>query len=769
MVDDNRSETRGAIAPDSPNPRSRHRTGTWHRLVTQLAILLLTATAVFAQSDPAPADPAPAASTGPVAESSTEAALGVERAAIEAIRSEIAAERNRLREAGESDASRPRLDRLREIERVTAASLQLLGDFGVEPPKPAVAASDEPASLGQLARFYDEIAADQSRIADLELALQASRESRRQAEEELGLAEREERRIAKSEGTAPDQKVAAHDRALLAKANVQLAALEENQTRRDLEAVTARLELLTRRADATRAELARSGGAVDASPFVDRADSLRIRLESVERRRESLDLQLEAASERYRRRADARPDLLDAVEHLRAVRDLVAGEEAVLRERLERLQTEEQTWTRWHRLITRQYADADLVAWLDESKRIRSDLERERLRAQGHLAARLEQLDAFAKRMSVSEPPAESRAAVEARGKALGDAVAVAREEIVELDRAIRLHTRFEIDASAQLGQVSLAERVARLWQNVSAVFAFELTAIDDQPITVGKALSALLLLLAGVMASGRASRSFGRVLARRAGLEPGVAGAAQTGTFYILLISFTLLALRLVNFPLTAFTVAGGALAIGIGFGSQNILNNFISGLIIMFERPIRSHDLVEIEGTHGTVEQVGLRSTRIRAQDGRHIVVPNSFFLENNVVNWTLSDELVRGMLAVGVIYGSDTRLVDQLIDRALLENDRVLREPAPVILFANFGDNSLDFHVFFWTRSRTPMGLQSVMSTLRFTIDRLFREAGLVIAFPQRDVHLDSASPIQIELIDRAGGRTAAITESDEEQGQ
>ena len=210
------------------------------------------------------------------------------------------------------------------------------------------------------------------------------------------------------------------------------------------------------------------------------------------------------------------------------------------------------------------------------------------------------------------------------------------------------------------------------------------------------------------------------------------------------------LIALRTVNFPLTAFTFAGGALAIGIGFGSQNIMNNFISGLILMLERPVRANDLVELENTHGVIEHIGARSTRIRATDGRHLIVPNSFFLENNVVNWTLSDDLIRTPLSVGVEYGSPTRLVQQLIHQALEENPKVLQKPKPIVIFSEFGDNSLNFDAHFWTRARSPMDVHQLCGDVRFRIDDLFREHDLVIAFPQRDVHLDSASPIEVRMV-------------------
>ena len=201
---------------------------------------------------------------------------------------------------------------------------------------------------------------------------------------------------------------------------------------------------------------------------------------------------------------------------------------------------------------------------------------------------------------------------------------------------------------------------------------------------------------------------------------------------------------------PLTVFTFLGGALAIAVGFGSQNILNNFISGLILLVERPIRMGDMIEIEGTYGTVEEVGFRSTRVRSFENIYIIVPNSTFLEKNVVNWTLSDDLVRIHITLGVVYGSPTREVARLIRQVMDEHAKVLKTPEPVILFSDFGDNALQFEVHFWIRMKRLMDRRITESDVRYRVDELFRAAGIVIAFPQRDVHLDAVKPLTVRVV-------------------
>ncbi|MEO8499353.1 MAG: mechanosensitive ion channel domain-containing protein [Vicinamibacteria bacterium] len=162
--------------------------------------------------------------------------------------------------------------------------------------------------------------------------------------------------------------------------------------------------------------------------------------------------------------------------------------------------------------------------------------------------------------------------------------------------------------------------------------------------VTVRSVSIALLLIGIGYVVAGATSTLVTRILSSRVTLEPGAANAINTLSFYGLFMAFCLASLSLVNFPLTVFTLAGGAVAIGVGFGSQNVMNNFISGLILLFERPLRAGDLVSVEGTYGTVERIGARSTLIRAPDNTHMIVPNSFLVENSLINYTLTDDVLQ-----------------------------------------------------------------------------------------------------------------------------
>ena len=276
------------------------------------------------------------------------------------------------------------------------------------------------------------------------------------------------------------------------------------------------------------------------------------------------------------------------------------------------------------------------------------------------------------------------------------------------------------------------------------------LTAPGGQTVTVGQITSVILLLLLGYLGSRLISFLIGRRLAKTS-LRPDVIYAVRKVAYFALLVLLTLTALNILGVPLTAFAFATGAIAIGIGFGAQNIINNFISGWILLAERPIRIDDFIELGDFKGTVEQIGTRSTRIRRTDGVHLLVPNSQLLEQTVVNWTLIDHEIRTTIRVGVAYGSPTRTVEKLIYQAITEQGEIKKKPAPLVIFEDFGDNALIFDAFFWCDVAGERELRLVRSQVRFRISELFEAADIVIAFPQRDVHLDVRDSLNVRLIE------------------
>ena len=287
-----------------------------------------------------------------------------------------------------------------------------------------------------------------------------------------------------------------------------------------------------------------------------------------------------------------------------------------------------------------------------------------------------------------------------------------------------------------------MIEMVREIWGYVLV------TAPSGQAITAGQLASVVLLLVFGYFGSRFVGFLIGRRLTTTK-LRPDVVHIVKRIVFFAILVLVVITALGLLGIPLAAFAFATGAIAIGVGFGAQNIINNFISGWILMAERPIRIDDFIEIDDAQGTVERIGNRSTRVRRTDGVHLLVPNSQLLERTVVNWTLVDQAIRTIVRVGVEYGSPVRLVAELILQAVTEQRQTKSEPHPSIIFEDFGDNSLVFDAYFWVDVTGERLLREIRSDIRFRIAELFAKNEIVVAFPQRDVHLDSKNPLRIQL--------------------
>ncbi len=192
----------------------------------------------------------------------------------------------------------------------------------------------------------------------------------------------------------------------------------------------------------------------------------------------------------------------------------------------------------------------------------------------------------------------------------------------------------------------------------------------------------------------------------------------------------------------LGALAVFAGAVGVGVGFGLQNIASNFISGLVILAERPITIGDRVEVAGITGQVQKIRARSTIIRTNDNITMIVPNTKFIDSPVTNWTYGDPRVRFRIPVGVAYGSDIGKVREALLTAGRENPNTLKDPAPSVFLEKFGDNSIDFELVVWS-SEMSARPSRYRSDLNFAIERKFREAGIEIAFPQRDLHIRSGA--------------------------
>jgi small-conductance mechanosensitive channel len=265
---------------------------------------------------------------------------------------------------------------------------------------------------------------------------------------------------------------------------------------------------------------------------------------------------------------------------------------------------------------------------------------------------------------------------------------------------------------------------------------------IGALPITPAFLVKAALFLLALGIASGAIRRFLWLRVLIRTSLDEGQRYAFAHIAGYIVYLFGLLVGLQLVGLNLSNLVLLGSAIGIGLGFGLQNIANNFVSGIIILTERPIRVGDRVEVGGTNGDVIRIGSRSTWVRTNENVVIIIPNSEFINNRVTNWTVNDRQVRFAFPVGVSYGSDPERVRKILAEVALRHPDVLEDPYPEVLFAGFGDSSLDFQLRVWTirRVQTPLVLGS---ELYYAIFAAFRQHGIEIPFPQRDLHLKTVS--------------------------
>jgi small-conductance mechanosensitive channel len=296
---------------------------------------------------------------------------------------------------------------------------------------------------------------------------------------------------------------------------------------------------------------------------------------------------------------------------------------------------------------------------------------------------------------------------------------------------------------------MELQSSLAEVWHWIFKIWNLKLFSSGDNDIQLNQIIIAILTIYIGIYLSKRLTRIIGDRLENIGKIDHNTAFILQKAASYLLFVIVVLIAMPIAGIPITIFTVLGGALAIGVGFGAQNLFNNLISGIILMIERPIRIGDIIEHSGMEGKIADIGNRCVRIRRSDGIDVLLPNSYFLEQEVINWTLHDSDIRGGVNVGVAYGSDTQMVKFLMEKAVKEHPQVHQHLEILVLFEDFGDNSLLFTVLFWTRVNRPMDLRRIQSDIRFELDRSFREAGIVVAFPQRDIHIDTLSPLEVRI--------------------
>jgi small-conductance mechanosensitive channel len=298
-------------------------------------------------------------------------------------------------------------------------------------------------------------------------------------------------------------------------------------------------------------------------------------------------------------------------------------------------------------------------------------------------------------------------------------------------------------------------------WSIGKSIWNYEILAIDDvmlvdgrevkikRSVTIGKSLGALTILIVGFMVITRIIRRTLQLAVSKGNL--GVSKSVVIGRWMAIIAGITLIvtAFNLVEIPLSAFAFFGGALAIGVGFGTQNMLKNLISGVMLLIEKPIRIGDLVEVDGVTGTVTSIGIRFSTIHGAQGTDTLIPNSALVEQKLVNWTYSTPDVRKDIKITVGYNSDAKQVQEILLALSNAHPSVIRTPSPLVTLEDFGDNGLVFNLQCWMKVEAGLNAVRVLSDLRLQILEAFNAAGIELPYPQRMMQFDKNASIQVRM--------------------
>lgn len=307
-----------------------------------------------------------------------------------------------------------------------------------------------------------------------------------------------------------------------------------------------------------------------------------------------------------------------------------------------------------------------------------------------------------------------------------------------------------------------LSQSVFDVWDLVKRVWSFEVTSSEEKvevqgqvfttkvPVTLGELLRALFFFTLGYGILARVANRILGTVTRRGHVAEAQAKTLRNWAMIVAAVFLAIGTLSLLKIPITIFAFFGGALAIGLGFGSQTLIKNFISGIIVLFERKIRVGDIVDVGGLSGTVSEINTRSSVLRGGDGKETLVPNSFFLENRITNLTLSNRRVRRTLSVRAALGSSPQTVSTILKECVERHGLILKEPTPIITFEDFTETAYVFTAYYWTEFNDKTNGDVVASDIRFMLEKRFAEADVEFAGAKHDFPLRTEQPLQVEWV-------------------
>ncbi len=443
--------------------------------------------------------------------------------------------------------------------------------------------------------------------------------------------------------------------------------------------------------------------------------------------------------------AEAKAALEVAEQWQQAYRIMLEQDESIMQQ----MGTRKQLWKERYDLIKDEIKREDLAGLRAAAVKLRDRLQQTVSLEQERQTSLQLQIGKLEDRMQQEGLSWDAKSNLNEERKALVELVSSTINYLSALNKTGQMNLQFIEELDRVIKAFSLGETLKVIFAEVQGWWDAELFVVDNQALTVRKLCIALGFLTFGILLAGFFSRLLQKRLLTPLRLSTSATAITSKLIHYSVVLVVIFIAMRVVNIPLTAFTFMGGAIALGVGFGAQKLINNFISGFILMAEQPIKVGDLIMMDNEAGWVEDIGARATRVRTYANINILVPNSYFLENNIINWTHNDNLVRGLISVGVAYGSPTREVKEALLRAADGHGEVRKEPQPYVWFADFADNALIFELYYWVMLNEQSGIQRVASDLRYMIDQEFREAEITISFPQRDVHFDGQNPLKVEI--------------------
>lgn len=286
-----------------------------------------------------------------------------------------------------------------------------------------------------------------------------------------------------------------------------------------------------------------------------------------------------------------------------------------------------------------------------------------------------------------------------------------------------------------------------------------EVVRLLEQSITLGTLFAGALTLYLFFAVAWTVREVLSKVILPRTGADPGVSNTIQITTHYAIIAIGVLSAVSIVGFDLSALAIIGGGLSVGLGFGLQELVGNFVSGILLLFERTLRPGDVIEVGTSRGVIDQLRMRATVVRTVDNVEILIPNKSLLTSTVSTYTQTQRTIRRVLTVGVSYNNDPTYVRDLLLGVAERHGRVLKKPAADVFFTGFGESSLNFELAVWLDD--PLSALKITSDLYFMIWREFEKHKIEIPYPQRDIHIRTVAP---SANGGSGGLPAVALESD-----